>query len=75
MFTNPEIVLNLTSSVNCRAFFDNVPVLHHVYINEFCAKNTMIADEMGEFDDWIEIYNAGHGYGKSKRIVYDEFAA
>ncbi len=59
MYTNPEIVLNLTSSANCRAFFDKVPVLHHLYINEFCAKNSMIPDEMGEFDDWIELYNAG----------------
>lgn len=29
-----------------------------LYINEFMAKNdTMIADEYGEFDDWIEIFN------------------
>jgi hypothetical protein len=29
-----------------------------LYINEFMAKNdTVIADEFGEFDDWIEIYN------------------
>jgi hypothetical protein len=59
IYTNPEIVLNLTSSVNCRAIFDKMPVIHHVYINEFCAKNTMVPDEMGDFDDWIEIYNAG----------------
>jgi len=30
-------------------------------INEFMASNdTTYADEMGEFDDWIEIYNAGN---------------
>ena len=57
--TNPEIVLNLSSSASCEAFFDKVPVLQQVYINEFCAKNSVIADEMGEFDDWIELYNAG----------------
>lgn len=29
-----------------------------VVINEFCARNDAAnADEMGEFDDWIEIYN------------------
>ena len=59
IFTNPEVVLNLTASVTCRAFFDKMPVLHHLYINEFCAKNTIVPDEMGEFDDWIELYNAG----------------
>lgn len=58
--TNPEIVLNLASSTDCRAVFDEEPVLHHLYINEFCAKNSIIPDEDGEFDDWIEIYNAGH---------------
>ena len=30
-----------------------------IYINEFMASNdTTIADEFGEFDDWIEVYNA-----------------
>jgi hypothetical protein len=58
--TKPEIILNLLSAVNCRAFFDAVPVLHQVYINEFCAKNSILPDEAGEFDDWIELYNAGH---------------
>lgn len=29
-----------------------------IYLNEFMANNTStIADEFGEFDDWIEIYN------------------
>jgi CotH protein/lamin tail-like protein/type IX secretion system substrate protein len=32
-----------------------------LYINEFQANNeTTITDEAGEFDDWIEIYNAGN---------------
>ena len=31
-----------------------------LYINEFMAANTTtIADEFGEYDDWIEIYNPG----------------
>ncbi|MFT7604482.1 MAG: hypothetical protein ACI8VT_002065, partial [Saprospiraceae bacterium] len=31
-----------------------------LYINEFLASNaTGITDESGEFEDWIEIYNAG----------------
>lgn len=32
-----------------------------LYINEIMASNsTSLADEMGEYDDWIEIYNAGN---------------
>jgi hypothetical protein len=58
-YTNPEVVLNLQAATYCKAFFDEMPVLHHLYINEFCAKNTLISDEAGEFDDWIELYNAG----------------
>lgn len=57
--TNPEIVITMSSSVSCRAFFDKLPVLHRVFINEFCAKNSVIPDESGEYDDWIELYNAG----------------
>ena len=31
-----------------------------LFINEIMAKNdNVIADEAGEFDDWIELYNAG----------------
>lgn len=36
------------------------PPVPTVYINEFMASNaTTIADEFGEHDDWIELYNAG----------------
>jgi len=32
-----------------------------IYINEFLASNeTSITDEAGDFEDWIEIYNAGN---------------
>ena len=32
---------------------------YHLYINEFMASNDFAyADEYGEYDDWIEIYNA-----------------
>ncbi len=34
------------------------PNPHKLYINEFMASNSStIADEYGEYDDWIEIYN------------------
>lgn len=36
------------------------PLLSQVYINEICAANTsVIADEDGDYEDWIELYNAG----------------
>jgi spore coat protein CotH len=42
--------------------YDFMPALEDVlFINEFMADNkTTLADEYGEFDDWIEIYNAGY---------------
>jgi hypothetical protein len=31
-----------------------------IVINEFsCANKNIIADNFGEFEDWIELYNAG----------------
>lgn len=37
---------------------DEMPVLFDLYINEVMASNTnTVADENGEFNDWIEIYN------------------
>ena len=37
---------------------DAAPVISDLYINEVMASNTnTIADEFGEFNDWIEIYN------------------
>ncbi len=34
-----------------------------LYINEFMADNDFfIADPQGEYDDWIELYNAGEQY-------------
>jgi hypothetical protein len=41
----------------------NLPpaVWENLYINEFLATNvTILADEHGEFDDWIELVNLGH---------------
>lgn len=33
---------------------------HQLYINEFMASNSStLADEAGEYDDWIELYNGG----------------
>jgi hypothetical protein len=36
-----------------------LPVVTGLYVNEFSADNEhIIADEKGDFDDWIEIYNS-----------------
>ena len=39
-----------------------VPVLQNnlsgIFINELMAKNSVVADEFGETDDWLELYNA-----------------
>lgn len=33
---------------------------HVLFINEFLASNqTVVADDAGDYDDWIELYNAG----------------
>lgn len=35
--------------------------VYNLYINEFMASNSStITDENGEYDDWIELYNAGN---------------
>ncbi len=37
---------------------DNTPKTLKLYINEFMASNkTTIADEAGQFNDWVELYN------------------
>ncbi|MBN1926399.1 MAG: CotH kinase family protein, partial [Prolixibacteraceae bacterium] len=39
---------------------DYIPEIKNIVINEFCAvNNSTIADENGEYNDWIELYNAG----------------
>jgi len=41
-------------------FLVNIISAQSLYINEFLASNdSCCADEKGEYDDWIEIYNAG----------------
>ena len=40
--------------------FSMVKAQPELFINEFLASNTnCYADEFGEYDDWVEIYNAG----------------
>lgn len=37
-----------------------LPAISNLFINEFMASNSSLPDEFGEFDDWIEIYNANN---------------
>ena len=51
------------STKPCEPMRYNIPVINpmKLYINEFMASNsTTIADEYGEYDDWIEIYNGSN---------------
>lgn len=56
--------LNQTLSVKpCLPITYTVPVSEkdRIYINEFMTSNkTTIADDKGEFDDWVELYNASN---------------
>ncbi len=47
--------LPICSSFEVDLGYDPTP---NIRINEFMADNTTIADNVGEFEDWIEIYNA-----------------
>ena len=51
--------------ISCRAMsqdFNGNITLNGVVINEFMASNvSTIADQDGEYDDWVEIYNNGSG--------------
>lgn len=49
----------ISQTINLTGTVTSPVVLPELYINEFMASNSStIADEYGEFDDWIEIYNA-----------------
>ena len=59
MFSREKIYLQLTLVFCCLVCCYNTANAQ-LYINELMASNsTTIADESGDFDDWIEIYNAG----------------
>jgi hypothetical protein len=52
-----EVGLNSTATLSILDN-DSEPVISDLYINEIMASNTnTIADEFGDFNDWIEIYN------------------
>ncbi len=52
-------IKKFNSFIFCFLFSFNLLCGQSLFINEFMAANTTIPDEAGEFDDWIELYNAG----------------
>ncbi len=49
-----------TLSILCFLFICSFSINGQIFINEFLASNDSgITDETGDFEDWIEIYNAG----------------
>lgn len=59
--TQAHITLSLNQAATYTALFeeDTAAPYMSLYINEFMASNsTTITDAYGEYDDWIEIYNA-----------------
>jgi len=57
--TNVKIAPNFSKNASIKAIFEPITTGSiNLVINEVQGKNdTTIADEEGEFDDWIEIYN------------------
>lgn len=54
--TDREISLSPNNGMNITAVFE--PLAQSVTLNELLASNSnSMADEAGEFDDWIELYN------------------
>ena len=59
--TDIQISVSLTESTQIRAVFEAIPITSvSLHINEVQSKNdTTYADEFGEYNDWVEIYNSG----------------
>ena len=56
---NSVISVTLNSDATYVAVYEETPGIKNVFINEFMAANkSKYKDEAGEFEDWIEIYNA-----------------
>lgn len=60
--TAPIYSGTLTTALNMIAVYevDNTPVNYTVVINELVSSNNIVSDEMGDKDDYIELYNYGN---------------
>jgi hypothetical protein len=64
VITNPVISGKMNASIELKAIYEEDPTPDPVmnasiFINEIVASNSIIRDEYGETDDYIELYNAG----------------
>lgn len=60
--TNPIFSGPLSNSIDLKAVYvvDNAtPINYTIAINELVSSNTTVSDELGEKDDYIELYNYG----------------
>ncbi len=56
----PVLADTAYSDVIIEAMFDEVPIINYnIVINEFNATRSGAQDEVGETEDWIELFNAG----------------
>ena len=51
--------------------FHQLPVVSGLVINEIMASNfTKVADQDGEYDDWVELYNGGSNAVNLSGFIY-----
>ncbi|GAB1415754.1 hypothetical protein MASR2M117_11600 [Paludibacter sp.] len=65
IYENPKFTTTLTNNLNLKAVFETVEVIDpnefaDIKINEIVASNSVVQDEYGEYDDYIELYNNGN---------------
>ncbi len=57
---NKDITFNVLGDTAVKAVFAPADTIKNLFINEFMASNiSYLTDDHGEYEDWIEIYNAG----------------
>lgn len=55
--TNVELVGNANENLTFEAFYNSVPVISGIVINEIGATKSGVTDDFAEQEDWIELYN------------------
>jgi hypothetical protein len=55
-----EIEFPVTSELVITAVFDSLEIVNNIFINEICPSNSTYPDEALEYDDWIELFDAGN---------------
>jgi hypothetical protein len=60
-FLQANMSRKIAGELKLVANFKEVNPVNGILINEVSAKNELITDNHGEFDDWIELYNPNNG--------------